>query len=131
MLPVGLWATSQQSQHIPAWSLMEDELRADNSLALIGNASKHPHTLWESKGVSSPASLSLRAASRGSATPAVIQAVYTYLRFHDVNSLDLSKLCNIFNFGLFAAKWDKDCSQLLMPKPAPRVTLRNSGFEDL
>lgn len=65
------------------------------SPAVIGNASKHPHTLRESKGVSSPASLSLRAASGGSATPAVTQAVYSGLRFHDVNSLDLSKLCDI------------------------------------
>lgn len=35
-------------------------------------------------------------------------AVYTYLMFHDVASPDLSELCDIFNFRLFAGKWDND-----------------------
>lgn len=42
-------------------------------------------------------------------TAAVIQAVYSCLRFHSVNGSDLSKLRDIFNFGSFAAKWDS-CS---------------------
>lgn len=111
IVPVGLLATSQQSQLIPAWSLMEDELWGDApQLPPAVPLSIHPHTLQEFKGVSSPASLLLCATSGGSATPAVIQAVYSCLRCHDVDSLDLSKLGDILNFGLFAAKWDDDCS---------------------
>lgn len=64
-----------------------------------------PHAaLQEPEGASASTSLPQHAASRGSATAAVIQAVYSCLRFHSINGSDLSKLCDIYNFGSFAAK---------------------------
>lgn len=109
MVPVGLWAKSQQTQHSSLWRVNCELIFLALSQQCL-KASPCTVGIWR---CFFTCSLSLQAASRGSAAPAVIQAVYTYLMFHDVTSWDLSELCDIFNFRLFAGKWDKDYSLIL------------------